>query len=303
VGDSYLGLRVDHLRRAQNPDGGWGYFPGKQSWLEPTFYAALVLHGDPAADRAWALLSSWQQDQGSWRPAAQVAVSHAGTALCVTMATVRGEYGEPFDKGVAWLLDTEGVESTVKSRVMARIGAIFGVKPDRDLHLTGWPWKPDTASWVEPTAHALVALKKAALKKAALKKAAWKNLLARLHMGEAQLLSVRCNGGGWNYGSPAARGQDLRPYPETTALALLGLQGRSGLGPSLGLAARMLSQTASPLARAWLTIALRVNGAAANAPAASSAPGRAPEDVLITALEALSAPEGNHFLLQTGAVA
>src|ERR1041385_6757383 len=52
VGESFLAARVAALRRTQNPDGGWAYFSGKQSWLEPTFYAALALHGDPAADRA-----------------------------------------------------------------------------------------------------------------------------------------------------------------------------------------------------------------------------------------------------------
>src|SRR5579862_4502833 len=55
---SYLGSRLDTLRRTQNPDGGWGYFPGKQSWLEPTVYAAFALAGEPGADRAWTLLKS-----------------------------------------------------------------------------------------------------------------------------------------------------------------------------------------------------------------------------------------------------
>jgi hypothetical protein len=93
VGESYLGARLDSLRRAQNPDGGWGFFPGKQSWLEPTFYSALALYGNPASDRAWALLASWQQADGSWRPSNDVHISNWGTSLCVTMAAVRGEFG------------------------------------------------------------------------------------------------------------------------------------------------------------------------------------------------------------------
>src|SRR5579862_6533994 len=70
---SYLAQRLDALRRAQNPDGGWGYFPGKTSWLEPTAYAAMALHGEPAADRAAKLLASWQTAEGGWRPCAAVA--------------------------------------------------------------------------------------------------------------------------------------------------------------------------------------------------------------------------------------
>ena len=53
------------LRQTQNADGGWGYFPGKQSWLEPTFYAAVALAGEAGADRAWALLKTWQNADGS----------------------------------------------------------------------------------------------------------------------------------------------------------------------------------------------------------------------------------------------
>mgnify|MGYP003352936601 CR=1 FL=1 len=49
VPDAYLNTRLEALRAAQNPDGGWGYFPGKESWLEPTAYAAMALHGDAAS--------------------------------------------------------------------------------------------------------------------------------------------------------------------------------------------------------------------------------------------------------------
>ena len=80
-------------------------------------------------------------------------------------------------------------------------------------------------------------------------------------MGEAELLDVRCADGGWNYGSHAALQVDLVAFPETTALALIGLQGRPDLGKSLDLAAKMAGETTSPLARAWLTIALRMHEA------------------------------------------
>ncbi len=298
MGDSYLSLRVGALRRAQNPDGGWGYFPGKRSWLEPTFYAALALHGEPAADRAWALLSSWQRRDGSWRPAADVQISHSSSALCVTMAFLRGEYGDPFRKGVRWLLESKGTESDLSRRFILGVGSMFGVVEDeRDLSLEGWPWKPDTSSWVEPTAHALVALKKAALKIPS------GSLRKRVRLGEALLLDVRCHDGGWNYGNRTARGEELRSYPETTALALVGLQGRSEIGPALDLGARMLGQTNSPLARAWLTIALRVNGVSWDGRRNTAMAGTSCEDVLLTALEALGAPEGNHHFLRTGEVA
>jgi len=285
-----LGTRLDILRAAQNPDGGWGYFPGRQSWLEPTAYAALALHGERAADRAWALLTSWQGRDGSWRPSAEVQIPHWDTALCVTLATARSDHGEAFRKGVGWLLECSGRETDFWHRAAARAGLLDG---ERDLSLKAWPWKPGTTSWVEPTAHTLVALKKAS--------AGFSNrdLNERIRMGEAQLLDVRCRDGGWNYGSRAALGVDLPSYPETTALALLGLQGHANLANSLELAARMAHETKSPMARAWLAIALRLHGAEVLA-----FPDSVPSsDLLITALEALGAAGGNYLFFKTGGAA
>jgi hypothetical protein len=290
VAVSYLGARLDLLRRAQNADGGWSYFPGKQSWLEPTFYAALALHGDPAADRAWALLQSWQRPDGSFRPSADVHISSWGTALCVTLANIRGDWGDPFHRGIANLLNTSGAESKLINRAVARVGIL---EAERDLSLKAWPWKPDTSSWVEPTAHALIALKKSSAKVPSA------GLRDRVRMGEAELLNVRCSDGGWNYGSPSALHVDLPGYPETTGLALVGLQERQDLGKSLDLAGQWIQSSVSPLANAWLSIALRLHGAAVpegQTPQAST-------DRMILALEALAAPEGNHGLLKTEAVA
>ena len=73
------------------------------------------------------------------------------------------------------------------------------------------------------------------------------DLRERLRMGEAELMDVRSRDGGWNYGSPAALGIDLPSYPETTALALVALQGRGDLGRAFDLAGRQLQQTPSPL--------------------------------------------------------
>src|SRR5258708_3178379 len=259
VQESYLKLRVEALRAAQNPDGGWGYFPGKESWLEPTAYAALALHGDAASDHAWKLISSWQQPDGSWKPSAKVGISSWATSLCVLIAAARGEWGEPFQKGVSWLLGSSGVASDFINRLVVAFGL---VKAERNMSLKGWPWKPDTSSWVEPTAHALVALRVALRKAPAIASGAsigisGGTLRERVRTGEKQLMDCRSKDGGWNYGSPEALGVDLPSYPETTALALIGLQGTKDLDRAFELAFSMTRATPSPLARAWLTIALR----------------------------------------------
>ena len=43
----------------------------------------------------------------------------------------------------------------------ASAGKVGLLNPGRNLSLKGWPWKEGTSSWVEPTAHTLIALKKA----------------------------------------------------------------------------------------------------------------------------------------------
>ena len=286
---SYLGARLNTLRKSQNSDGGWGYFPGKASWLEPTAYATLALAGDPAADRAWKLLSSWQLPDGSWKPAAAVDSPSWGTSLCATIAMDRNEWGSPLRNGVSWLVGSTGIESNWLNILVARVGL---VKQERDISLKAWPWKPGNSAWVEPTVHALVALKQASAQLSS------RELRNRVETGEEQLMDVRSRDGGWNYGSPAALGVDLPSFPETTALALVALQGRNDLGKAFDLALRQIGETPSPLARAWLTIAMRLHGV--KPPDLTGDP---PSDLMITAVEALAAPEGNYKAMQTRAVA
>jgi hypothetical protein len=273
------------LRRTQNPDGGWGYFPGKQSWAEPTAYAAMALHGEPAADRAWRLLKSWRRPDGSYRPCTTVDIASWVTSLCITVAIARDEWSDSLKQSVHWLLGNAGAESDWWKVALHRLGL---VKMDRDISLKAWPWKPDDSSWVEPTSHALVALKQASVRYDS------GSLRERVGAGEAQLMDVRAEDGGWNYGNRVALGMVLPSYPETTALALIGLQGRNDLGKAFDTAKRMLSQTPSPLARAWLAIAMRLHGM--EAPEAS---GDLTGDCMITAVEALAARQGNYWFMST----
>jgi len=114
-------------------------------------------------------------------------------------------------------------------------------------------------------------------------------------MGEAELLDVRCADGGWNYGSHRALQVDLVAFPETTALALIGLQGHPDLGKSLALASRMAGETTSPLARAWLTIALQLHGE--EVPASTVQIASSPE-TMIAALNIIA--EENPEFFRTG---
>jgi hypothetical protein len=178
------------------------------------------------------------------------------------------------------LLGTQGREGGWLVRLISAIQPGGG---DNDLSHRGWPWLSGTSSWVEPTAQAIVALRMAAPR--------FSGVDARVHDAEQLLLTRRCSDGGWNYGSRRALGIDLPSYPETTAMALVGLQARaSEIGGEIRHARALLAQTRSKLARVWLSIALR-NLGEETAAAANGAPG---DDVLLTALEAMAHPDGNH---------
>jgi hypothetical protein len=197
----------------------------------------------------------------------------------------RNEWGQPLQSAVKWLVGSSGVESNWLNVAVARLHL---VKQDRDIGLKCWPWKPDNSGWVEPTVHALVALKQASAKLSS------SDLRSRVQMGKAQLMDVRSRDGGWNYGSPAAVGVDLPSYPETTALALVALQGHARLGNAFDLALRQIGETPSPMARAWLAIAMRLHGLKP-----VELTGDPQSDLMITGIEALAAPEGNFRFLQT----
>jgi hypothetical protein len=119
----------------------------------------------------------------------------------------------------------------------------------------------------------------------------------RIRDGEELVLSRRCTDGGWNYGTPNMLYFDLPSYPETTGLALLGLDGRpeEEFGGALDLAQRFRADTKSSLGKAWLQIALRCHGRDVAAPA--EAVWQA-SDVMLASLEALGHPEGNYKLFR-----
>ena len=289
----YLESRLEFLRSNQNPDGGWGYFPGKGSWLEPTAYAMLALHGaspNAAWDRAWKLIRSWQRPDGSFRPSGEVEDGTWVTALAVTAASVNAREDPSIHGAVDWLLSVVGAEHNIWTRTGSFLHLI---KARLDVSHEGWPWREGNASWIEPTAHTLVALKKVAGSYRATE------VQARIRDGEALILSRRCTDGGWNYGTPNMLFVEQPSYPETTALALLGLEGHveTDFPDALDFAERSRKETKSSLGKAWLQIALRGHG---RNPARPAETARTSNDIMLAALEALGHPDGNFKLFAAG---
>ena len=251
----------------------------------------LALHGTPGSepilDRAWKLVRSWQHPDGSFQPGAEVKDGTWVTALGLTLARVRGIDDAGVHSSIDYLLHVVGEEHNPWTRTGAFLHLL---KAKLDVSHEGWPWRDGNASWIEPTAHTIVALKKAGVYRSA-------EVARRVRDGEDLILSRRCTDGGWNYGTPNMLYFDLPSYPETTALALLALDGRNEreYQGAVELSTMFHVKTKSSLGKAWLQIALRCHSQNLPTPAETEWKST---DIMLAALEALGHPDGNFRLFK-----
>ena len=190
------------LLRSRNEDGGWGYYAGKASRLEPTCWALLAL-GSAADDtvlRNWALKDGLFIDPNSPTPN----YGFHGLAL-LTLLARRVEHVASNRRLVSAIEDARGVKLADRGAVRQR----------NDLE--AWSWMEGTFSWIEPTAWCLIALKKA-------RSLSMPVNASRLADGDLVLFDRCCDRGGWNYGNSNILGKELPAYVSTTALGLLALQ-------------------------------------------------------------------------------
>ena len=190
------------LLSSRNHDGGWPYYAGKTSRLEPTVWALLALHA--AGERVSVdPLLGWPRRDGWFVDRSSDAVNVCFNAL----ASI----------GLAALAP----DAPSRAALAAALVAARGVKLPQsstnvqDNALQGWAWIDGTFSWVEPTAMALIALKRHRELSGA---------QARIAEGERLLLDRVCRVGGWNYGNANVLGRQLEPYTPPTALALMALR-------------------------------------------------------------------------------
>lgn len=256
------------LLGSQNPDGGWGYAPGQHSVLEPTAAAALALSSDPSARESYERALDWiqvaQGREGGWGLNPEDADGGWQTAWALLALARAGVAPGAVDRGAAWLLAV----GTLDLDDVQDVQEIFAIDPD----LRGWPWRPGEASFVEPTALAMLALHAVP---------ATAQIRARLDEAVTYLQDRRCRGGGWNVGNPMMFSKPLAPRACPTAWVLLAL---ARLAPQAILEEDQLALLddmewdGGALALAWGVLALSVLGN---------------EDPLMTArLAALQAPGG-----------
>jgi hypothetical protein len=196
----------DALVAARNPDGGWPYYPGRASRLEPTVWALLALarEADKAVDidriLRWPQLSGWLIDGPADAP-----VNYAFNAIAALACAGRRE-AEAFVRQIGTRLVTAKGLALTQNPVLRQ-----------DNSLQAWPWIDQTFSWVEPTAWCTLFLKK-------LRPLAIPGAAERIHVAEQMIRDRVCHNGGWNYGGSNVYGQELYPYVPTTAIALIAMQ-------------------------------------------------------------------------------
>ena len=207
-------LRVA-LRNSANRTGGWPYYTGKSSRLEPTCWALIALGVDGllSSERTQHrdFLARAQQSSGWLTEDPHVPVNIGFNALVAAL----------------WLMQPDLASDAMRSRLLSVLVASKGVQAPplngstQNNALQGWSWIDATFSWVEPTAWALIALKTARRQGSTDHAAA-----ARIDEGDRLLIDRCCKDGGWNFGNASMMHQDLRPYVPTTALALIALHDR-----------------------------------------------------------------------------
>lgn len=215
------------LHASVNPDGGWGYSPGKASRLEPTCWALLALldAGTLAPEdlkrvtTALALLGTRQGQQGLLAdvPGAPANFAFNGLAAIVI--------GRAASLGILKAPKTGPDLRALVAAIVAAEGVRFGSSwvNRQNNGLAAWSWHEGTSSWVEPTAWCLIAVKKTGSPVTDPKAA------ARLSEGARMLADRCCSPGGWNYGNSNMLGKELSPYVLSSALALIALQDRRAL--------------------------------------------------------------------------
>ncbi len=201
------------LEDAQNPDGGWGYHRRSRAAVEPTG-AVLLAWRDRLESRPLPSARRWleraQHPDGGWGMGPEDPESHWCTAWAVLALARLDPHAPPVAQGVRWLLRVP-VLQVPADELTQEVRRIFRMDPS----LRGWPWRPGEASWVEPTALALLALHAASATDAD---------RGRIEEAIRYLIDRRCQGGGWNFGNPFMLGAYLPPRPHPTAWALLALQ-------------------------------------------------------------------------------
>lgn len=229
---STLEKAITFIEENQNADGGWGYWPGRESYIEPTGLCLLALkcsgrkHG---VKNGLEYLKRCQLDSGG------VGINEEDKeANWMSYAALLAFYS----------LGASEEEKRLKKWILGFYDGYNNIAPDivesmykefeYDMTIDGWPWFGNTNSWIEPTSLFIIALTYSGVEP--------QN--KRMSSGLKLLLDRTNKDGGWNYGNPFVKDTYLDAYPLPTSIALtaLGVAGYSGEEPVVKKAVEFLEQ-------------------------------------------------------------
>jgi hypothetical protein len=252
-----MGLLEDvqlEIARRSLSGGGWANGAAPIASIETTCYALLALGKHERTRRSLDLLLGLQNPDGSWPAFEGDDVKGCWVTSLVLIALRHMESSSvPMEKGARWLLNQKGREAHWLWKWKFRtVDRHVQFNPDK----YGWPWFPDTLSWVIPTALSLVALRQT------LPCCRTKKTEDRIRAGTEMLYDRACPGGGWNAGNGIVFGSPLHAYIDTTAVALLALTEGSQAATLLALdwLRRASVECRSVYSLSWAILALLAHG-------------------------------------------
>jgi hypothetical protein len=224
---------ISSLRGLRRPDGGFATSAHGASELEPTAVASLALGDSSTAE--W-LLARQRPDGG--------------------FDELDGRPGSPTTGALAALVLDEPAAGRALAAAIEQRGLPLPNAPDPNRR-TAWGWTSDARSLVEPTSRVLIAVK-------SLRPGARATRAEALRLLEGR----QCDDGGWNFGNASLYDVDLRGYAQTTAMALIALQGESDavVAPGLAFLREQWRNEPGALTAAQAIVAFRLHGAADQLP-------------------------------------
>ncbi len=221
---------------------GFPYRPGGAFRPDATCWAILALAAAGSTsgviDKARRLLANAQGEDGRVCVWPQRPDACWPTPLAVLAWHGAPEFDEPRNRAVRFLLEFD------------QIGVLDGPQAGEghDPTIKGWHWTARAHPWVEPTAYLLLALRTCGHGGHDRAKAAVRLLIDR------QLAT-----GGWNVGTTVSFGQQTRPTPEATGLALQALAGlvpKPAVEKSMAYLRSQLPLLNAPMSLGWAILGL-----------------------------------------------
>ena len=199
---------------------GWSHC-GTQYGTEPTALALLALNSASSISSVTkgdlTPLLARRRSNGTWPAAEEVGGNIWATAVAANTVLHLDANQAALARSLDSLVQSRPLEASWFVRLRFRFS-------DRQVRFDptkyGWPWVPDTVSWVVPTAMVLITLERARRRGLA----AGSEVATRLRLGTEMLFDRACAGGGWNAGNAFVYGVPLRPHIDATAIVLAALR-------------------------------------------------------------------------------